>query len=96
MPVDPRLNCAAEICCGPPPIVSGPGDFPVRAHNGPAHRARVAILVDLGVEEDHAHKVAGAMAQMGIVFLSSDLARAIREIAFPTAGEGESPTERTL
>lgn len=38
MSIDPRLNCAAEICC------SGP----------PALRARAAILCDLGVSDQDA------------------------------------------
>lgn len=79
MPIDPRLNCAAEICCGPPPGIVGQEP----AFNQPAHAARVAILMDLGAGEEQAHKMSREMVAQGIVFLSADLACAIREIAFP-------------
>lgn len=78
MPIDPRLNCAAEICCGPPPGLA------VGELNQPAHAARVEILMDLGAREEQAHKMSREMAARGIVFLSAALADAIREIAFPS------------
>lgn len=80
MPVDPRLNCAAEICCIPPAPVAGESAAPL---NNEAHRARVAILEDLGVPDELAHKVSRQMAEKGVVFLSAELATAIRNIAFP-------------
>ena len=79
MPVDLRLNCAAEICCAPLPTLAD-GSKP---YNQDAHRSRVAILMDLGIPEDLAHKASRAMASRGIVFLSDELAAAIRNIAFP-------------
>lgn len=72
MPIDPRLNCAAEICC------SGP----------PALRARAAILCDLGVSDQDAPRMARKMQEMGITFTSTALADAIREIAFGGARDG--------
>lgn len=82
MPVDPRLNCAAEICCGePPPIASGVAAS-VQGTSGDAHRARVSILCDLGMDREQASKASKLMTEMGIVFLSADLARAIRDVAF--------------
>lgn len=78
MPIDPRLNCAAEVCCVPPPGAAE-GEL-----NQPAHAARVGILMDLGAGEELAHKMSKAMTGRGIVFLSATLAAAIREIAFPS------------
>lgn len=83
--VDPRLNCAAEICCIPPAALV---DSAEKLFNQPAHAARVAILIDLGVEETRAHKVSRVMDEKGIVFLSAELATAIRNVVFPENGEG--------
>ena len=80
MPVDPRLNCAAEICCAPVPPISE-GSVPTR--NPESLRSAAAILKDCGVPEDLAPKVAKEMHGRGIVFLSAELATAIRNIAFP-------------
>lgn len=82
MPVDPRLNCAAEICCVPRPLAED-GTRPL---NQEAHASRVSILCDLGIPEDLAHKASAEMVTRGIVFLSADLATAMREIAFPAGG----------
>lgn len=79
MPVDLRLNCAAEICCIPPPPVAGA----TTSYNQPAHESRVKILIDLGIPTDLAEKVSRKMVEQGLVFLSAQLASAIREIAFP-------------
>jgi hypothetical protein len=68
MPIDPRLNCAAEICCDP-----------IKAQ-----QARIEILCDIGVSEDQAPKMAARMKELGIAFTSTELADAIRHIAFPT------------
>jgi hypothetical protein len=70
---DPRLNCAAQICCVPT-TAAGQDD---------GHRARVGILLDLGVRKEEADSAAKAMVEKGIVFLSAELAASIREIAFP-------------
>lgn len=82
MPVDPRLNCAAEICCSPPPPVAGA----TTSYNKPAHEARCQILVGLGIPADLAAKVSREMVSQGLVFLTAQLATAIREIAFPEGG----------
>jgi hypothetical protein len=74
MPVDPRLNCAAEICCNPPRALA----------------ARVSILCDLGVPEEDAPRMAAKMKEMGIAFTSASLAEAIREIAYPAPSTPES------
>jgi hypothetical protein len=79
MPVDPLLNCAAEVCCGPRPPVAGA----TTSYNQPAHEARVKILVGLGIPMELAPKVSKEMVSKGLVFLSAQLAFAIREIVFP-------------
>ena len=67
MPIDPRLNCAAEICCsGPPQSIA----------------AAAAILCDAGCSEDEAPKIAAKLREMGVAFTSTELATAIRNIAF--------------
>lgn len=76
--IDPRLNCAAEICCGPAPGVVGDESI-----NQPAHVARVGILVDLGIPEERAHKVSKQMVKQGLCFMPQELATVMREIAFP-------------
>lgn len=73
------MNCAAEICC--PPEV--PLDGQAVTYNMPAHRARVDLLVGLGVPEELAHKVSHAMVEQGVVFLTRELADAVRHVAFP-------------
>lgn len=75
MPVDRRLNCAAEICCAPDGL---------SAVNSPALAAAAAILVDAGVPEDLAPKVAAKLRAMGVAFTSTALTDAIRAIAFGT------------
>jgi hypothetical protein len=62
---DPRINCAAEICCDPPAAL----------------RAAAEILCDIGVAEDDAPKMAAKLKEMGITFTSVELAGAIAEIA---------------
>ncbi len=76
---DPLMNCAAEICCGPRPPVAGA----TTTYNEPAHEARVKLLVKLGVPDELAKSVSRKMVEQGVVFLSAELATAIREIAFP-------------
>jgi hypothetical protein len=73
MPIDPRLNCAAEICCTPEQ----------------AHAAAVSLLCDCGVSEDEAPRIAKRLREKGIVFTSSELADAIRHIAFPEVKGGD-------
>jgi hypothetical protein len=71
--VDPRLNCASEICCPPRAL----------AYNQSAHDARVEILLDLGAPAELAQKMAREMPNKGVCFLPQALADVIREIAFP-------------
>lgn len=65
MPVDPRINCAAGICCDPTGALA----------------ATTEILCDIGVPEDDAPKMAAKMRDMEITFTSTSLAGAISEIA---------------
>lgn len=75
MPVDPRLNCAAEICCGPPPdSIETPTSQSVASF--------AAILADAGVPEDDAPKIAAKLRSMGVSLTSVELNAAIRAIAF--------------
>ncbi len=79
MPVDPLLNCSAEICCGPRPPVAGA----TTSYNQPAHDARMKVLAKLGITGELAQKASREMVSQGLVFLTAQLATAIREIAFP-------------
>lgn len=86
MPVDPRLNCAAEICCAPRPLA----EVSVETSSGlldqrdpESLRSAIAILVDAGVPEDAAPRIAKKLHEMGVALLSTELATAIRNIAFP-------------
>lgn len=80
MPVDPRLNCAAEICCPP----TGLGD---EAAQSPSHEARVAILMDLGLGRGPANEASRAMRKRELCFMPQALADTMREIAFPAKSE---------
>lgn len=62
---DPRLNCAAGVCCDPPEALT----------------ARVDILRSLGVPESCCEDVAKTMPELGIAFTSTDLMKAVSEIA---------------
>lgn len=73
MPVDPRLNCAAEICCNPT-LTDGAGK---------ARESRKNILVDLGLGTTDAYTVADAMKAQGLCFMPQALADTIRGVAFP-------------
>lgn len=73
MPVDPRLNCAAEICCSPT-LTDGAGK---------ARESRKNILADLGAGDDLAWEMADAMKAQGLCFMPQALADTIREVAFP-------------
>lgn len=73
MAIDPRLNCAAEICCTPEQ----------------AHAAAVELLCECGVSEDEAPRIAKRLREKGIAFTSTELAEAIRHIAFPDKGDGK-------
>lgn len=66
MPIDPRLNCAAEICCSPPDAL----------------RMRVELLTEAGVPEDLAPKIAAKLADMGIALLPAELAAVIYQITY--------------
>lgn len=73
MPVDPRINCAAGICCDPAGALT----------------ATAEILCDIGVPEDDAPKMAAKMRDMGITFTSAALAEAVAAIAdHPRRGGG--------
>lgn len=61
---DPRLNCAAEICCQPPQ----------------AREALVSILLDIGVPEEYVRRCAVKMTEMGIAFTSVEMMKAVAEI----------------
>lgn len=74
MPVDPRLNCAAEICCPPPA----------------ARQAKESLVADLldenkGFTPETRSKLCGhvvdRMAELDIEFAPGELMRAIRDLA---------------
>lgn len=65
-PFDPRINCAAEICC--PEIAN-------------ANAALASLLGDLGVPDESLAEVVRRMRESGLVFLPSELAVTIRQIA---------------
>lgn len=71
--VDPRLNCAAGICCAP----------------GNALSAATSILLDAGCPDEYAGLCARNLHEMGITFTSTKLARAIAEIADHPGQKGE-------
>ena len=80
--VDPRINCAAEVCCAPVTTGTGPDGLVVK-RSSDSLQAAVGILCDAGVPEDLAPKVARQLHGMGVALLSTELAEAIRHIAFP-------------
>jgi len=63
--VDPRLNCAAGICCGP----------------GGSLAAATSILVDAGCPNEYAASCARNLRERGITFTSVALAEAMADIA---------------
>jgi hypothetical protein len=63
--VDPRINCAAEICCDV----------------DDARKARVEILTDLGVEPLEAIRLADEMKKKGLAFMPIQLTQVIADIA---------------
>jgi hypothetical protein len=65
MAIDPRLNCAAEICCPPPE----------------AFQTRVELLCELGCPDDLAPKMVAAMDSKGISFAPKELMDVIRRLA---------------
>lgn len=65
MPIDPRLNCAAEICCPPPD----------------AFQARVALLCEAGCPDELAPALVGKLDAMGITFAPKALMAVIAELA---------------
>lgn len=87
MPVDLRLNCAAEICCAPTPVTVSTGEgnsLTGETERCPESlRAATEILIDCGVPEDAAPRIAKRMRELDIVMLSVELATAIRNIVFP-------------
>lgn len=66
MPIDPRLNCAAEICCSPPQSLA----------------AATEILAEAGLTRVSAESVARNLRAAGVALLPVQLAAIIREIAF--------------
>lgn len=74
MPPDPRLNCAAEICCPAPQ----------------AFQARVQILCSLGCSEDDAPSLAKAMIEQEIDFAPASLMAEIAALADHPAAKDES------
>ena len=75
--IDPRLNCAAEICCAPSGLVE--------TVKSPSHKARVEILVDLGLDHEAAGMVSLAMKKVDLCFMPQAIADIMREIAFPAS-----------
>lgn len=67
MSVDPRLNCASGICC----------------QDQEARATKVELLCESGLSQQQAEMVAEWMENEKIVFLSLELAQAIKSIAFP-------------
>lgn len=71
MAIDPRLCCAAEICC-PPPI---------------ARQTKINIIKDLmgnkweGTSEEIAVRFADNMTRLGLEFAPAELMKVIAEIA---------------
>jgi len=66
--IDPRLNCAAEICC--------------QRQSAESNKALCDILADLGVPADLQDTVAANMRTRGIVLMPTQLAHIIKRIAF--------------
>lgn len=67
--LDPRLNCAAGICCGP--------------SSDDARVAAMQLLHENGVPADCCEQVAVNLHNAGIVLLPAKLARIIKQIALP-------------
>lgn len=73
------MNCAGNICCFAPATATEEE----KAFNQEAHAARVQLLMNIGATEEQAHKMSKAMVDQGMVFLTQELADAIRHVAFP-------------
>lgn len=65
MAIDPRLNCAARICCPPPA----------------ARATQIELLCEAGCPDDLAPKIAERLEQMGISFAPVELMAVIAELA---------------
>lgn len=65
--LDPRLNCAAEICCG---------------HKS-ALETTATILSECGVPADYCASVAKTLSDKGVVLMPAQLAQVIKQIAHP-------------
>jgi hypothetical protein len=63
--MDPRLNCAADICCPPPP----------------ARLTRIEILCEAGCEPEAASKIADNLTKMGVTFAPVELMDVISRLA---------------
>jgi hypothetical protein len=65
MPVDPRICCAAGVCCDPPG----------------ARAATISLLEDLGMtDKGEAERVADAMVDRKIVLFDATVTETIREM----------------
>jgi len=64
--IDPRFNCAAEICCD----------------RLQANMTLMGLLADCGCPEEYRAHMVKRMRELDIVLLPGQLARVIRGIAF--------------
>lgn len=94
--VDPRLNCAAGICCdnamgmSTVAVATIANTMSLSESAQPAcasHRAQAAILVDAGVSEDEAPRVAARLRSMGVAFTSIEINDAIRRVVVVSAAD---------
>lgn len=63
--IDPRLNCAAKICC----------------HPDQAKRVQIELLCEAGCPEEFAPRVADRLEKMGISLAPSELMDVISRLA---------------
>lgn len=65
MAIDPRLNCAAKICCPP----------------NQARETQIELLCEAGCPDDLAPRLADRLATMGISFAPTELMDVIGRLA---------------
>lgn len=63
--VDPRICCAARVCCQDPIA---------------AQKAAISLLEEMGIETFQAHDLLARMEDVGIVFMPVSLAAAIADL----------------